>query len=356
MSNLEALGWNAHFAEAFIPVAGPDLVPGRVSLAHQDIYRVVTEGGEALARMSGRLRHQAISAVDHPAVGDWVAMCARAGEIRSTIEAILPRVSRFSRKVPGDVTREQIVAANVDTVFLVMGLDGDYNLRRIERYLLTAWQSGAQPVVLLTKADLVDDLSVRVGEVAAVASGAPVHATSVKTGLGVDELARYLGFGRTVALLGSSGVGKSTLINRLIGREVQRTAEVSGFKSRGRHTTTRRELILLPQGGLVIDTPGMRELQLWQASGSIDAAFADIEALASGCRFADCRHDTEPRCAVRQAATEGRLAPERLDSFLRLRKEAEYLDSRQDQFAQIEIKRKWKTIHKSMKHFKPERD
>jgi ribosome biogenesis GTPase len=356
MSNLEALGWNAHFAEAFIPLAGPDVVAGRVSLEHQDIYRVVTEGGEGLACMSGRMRHQVTSAVEYPAVGDWVAMSARPGESRGAIEAVLPRVSRFSRKVPGDVTREQIVAANVDTVFLVMGLDGDFNLRRIERYLLTAWQSGAQPVVLLTKADLVNDVSGRVGEVAAVASGAPVHATSVKSGLGVSELAAYLGFGRTVALLGSSGVGKSTLINRLIGRDVQRTAEVSGVKSRGRHTTTRRELILLPQGGLVIDTPGMRELQLWQASGSIAAAFADIEALSSGCRFANCRHVTEPRCAVLQAAAEGRLAPERLDSYLRLRKEAEYLDSRQDQFAQIEIKRKWKTIHKTMKHIRSDQD
>ncbi len=356
MRSLETLGWNTRFAQAFAPLAGPDLVPGRVSLEHQHIYRILTEGGEVLARMSGRLRHEAAAGIEYPAVGDWVALRIRPGEVRATIEAILPRLSRFSRKVPGSVTREQIVAANVDTVFLVMGLDGDFNLRRIERYLLTAWQSGAQPVVLLTKADLESNLSGRVGEVAAVSSGAPVHATSVKTDLGVDELAAYLGFGRTVALLGSSGVGKSTLINRLIGREVQRTAEVSGFKSRGRHTTTRRELILLPQGGLVIDTPGMRELQLWQASESIDAAFADIEALASGCRFANCRHDTEPRCAVRQAAAEGRLAPERLDSFLRLRKEAEYLDSRQDQFAQIEIKRKWKTIHKTMRHFKPDQD
>jgi ribosome biogenesis GTPase len=355
MWSLEALGWNARFAQAFAPLSGPGLVPGRVSLEHQRIYRVLTEDGEVLARMSGRLRHEAPAAIGFPAVGDWVALRVRPGEVRATVEAILPRVSRFSRKVPGDTTKEQIVAANVDTVFLVMGLDGDFSVRRIERYLVTAWESGAQPVVLLTKADLVEDVSGRVGEIAAVASGAPVHATSVRTDVGVDELVAYLRPGRTVALLGSSGVGKSTLINRLIGREVQRTAEVSGFKSRGRHTTTRRELIVRPEGGLVIDTPGMRELQLWQASGSVDSAFADIEALASGCRFADCRHDAEPRCAVRQAAAEGRLAPERLESYLKLRKEAEYLAGRQDQLAQIETRRKWKTIHKSLRHFRPDR-
>ena len=355
MWSLEALGWNARFAQAFAPLAGPGTVPGRVSLEHQHIYRVLTESGELLARMAGRLRHEAAASTGYPAVGDWVALGVRPGEVRATVEAILPRVSRFSRKVPGNASREQIVAANVDTVFLVMGLDGDFNLRRIERYLVTAWESGAQPVVLLTKADLVEEVSERVGEIAAVASGAPVHATSAKTGLGVDELSAYLDVGRTVALLGSSGVGKSTLINRLIGRDAQRTAAVSDYKSRGRHTTTRRELIVRPEGGLVIDTPGMRELQLWQASGSIDAAFTDIEALAAGCRFTDCRHVTEPQCAVRQATLDGALAPDRLESYLKLRKEAEHLGERQDQLAQIEKKRKWKLISKAVKQIKPHR-
>src|SRR5512140_1309338 len=193
MWSLEALGWNTRLADAFAPLAGPDLIPGRVSLEHQHIYRILTERGELLARASGRLRHEATTAVEYPAVGDWVALRARAGEARAAIEAILPRASRFSRKVPGDVTQEQTVAANVDTVFLVMGLDGDFNLRRIERYLLTAWESGAQPVVLLTKADLADDLSLRVSEVAAVAPGVPVYATSVRTGLGIGELTAYLG-------------------------------------------------------------------------------------------------------------------------------------------------------------------
>jgi len=350
MPALEALGWTNRFAGAFRPHAATDVIPGRVSLEHQHIYRVLTERGEHLARVAGRLRHEAATAVEYPAVGDWVALRSRPGELRSTILAILPRRSRFSRKVPGDVTREQIVAANIDTVFLTTGLDADFSLRRIERYLVTAWESGAQPVVLLTKADLCDDPDARVREVEAVASGAPVHATSARQNHGLDVLGQYLRPGRTVALLGSSGVGKSTLINRLLGREQQRTAEVSAHRSKGRHMTTHRELILLPGGGLVIDTPGLREIQLWEVGGSIGATFADIEALAVGCHFGDCRHDTEPRCAVRLAVVDGSLPAERLDSYLKLRREADHVAERQDKLAQLQNKQKWKTIHKAMRH------
>jgi ribosome biogenesis GTPase len=351
MPALEALGWTDRFAEAFKAHAAADVVPGRVSLEHQHIYRVLTERGEHLARIAGRLRHEASTAVEYPAVGDWVALRSRPGELRSTILEVLPRRSRFSRKVAGDVTREQIVAANIDTVFLTTGLDGDFNLRRIERYLVTAWESGAQPVVLLTKADLCDDPEATVRDVEAIASGAPVHATSARQNHGLDILEQYLGPGRTVALLGSSGVGKSTLINRLLGREQQRTAAVSAYKARGRHTTTNRELILLPGGGLVIDTPGLREIQLWEVGGSIGATFADIEALAAGCHFGDCRHETEPRCAVRRAAAEGALPSDRLESYLKLRREADHVAEKQDKLAQLQNKRKWKTIHKSMRHF-----
>jgi ribosome biogenesis GTPase / thiamine phosphate phosphatase len=350
MPALEALGWTDRFADAFAAHAAADVVPGRVSLEHQHIYRVLTEQGERLARVAGRLRHEAATAVEYPAVGDWVALRSRPAELRSTILAILPRRSRFSRKVAGDTTREQIVAANIDTVFLTTGLDEDFNLRRIERYLVTAWESGAQPVVLLTKSDLCADTDARVREVEAVASGAPIHATSARHSHGLDILAQYLQPGRTVALLGSSGVGKSTLINRLIGHEQQRTAEVSSYRARGRHTTTNRELILLPGGGLVIDTPGLREIQLWEVGGSIGATFADIEALSAACHFSDCRHETEPRCAVRQAVADGSLPAARLDSYVKLRREADHVAEKQDKLAQLQNKRKWKTIHKSLRH------
>jgi ribosome biogenesis GTPase len=272
---------------------------------------------------------------------------------RATIQAILPRTSLFSRKVAGQETLEQILAANVDVAFLVAGLDRDFSIRRLERYLTMAWESGARPVIVLNKTDLADDLEARRADVAGVAGAVPVHAISSKVGSGIEELSPYLQPGRTVALLGSSGVGKSTLINRLVGRERQLTRDVREKDSRGRHTTTHRELVPLPGGGLLIDTPGMRELQLWSADEGVQETFDDITDLAEHCYFRDCRHETEPKCAVKAAAEDGRLASDRLESFLKLQEELRHLATRQDALAQQTEKKQNRMIHRAMRRMPP---
>ena len=347
--DLGTLGWTDFFEGPFAPYREQGFVPARVSLEHQHIYRVCTGEDEPLAHVSGRLRHLAVARREYPAVGDWVALERGPAGHRATIHAVLPRRSRFSRKSAGDVTEEQVIAANLDTVFLVTGLDRDFSLRRIERYVVTAREGGTSPVVVLNKSDLRDDLQAILEEVASVAGGVPVYAISSRTGAGLDLLEPHLSRGRTVALLGSSGVGKSTLINALLGEQRQRTFEVREKDSRGRHTTTNRELIVLPQGGLLIDTPGMRELQLWEGDGALGDTFDDVESLAADCYFRDCRHDTEPRCAVKAAVERGQLAADRLDSYQRLRREVERLDRKVDQHAATEEKRKWKVIHKGLR-------
>jgi ribosome biogenesis GTPase len=328
-----------------------------VWLEFNHIYRVFTAGGEINAQQTGRIRHRAVGRHDLAAVGDWVAVRSASGS--GTIEAILPRRSKFSRKVAGEVTEEQVVAANIDTVFLMMGLDLDYNLRRLERYLLMSYESGATPVVLLSKADLATAVDERISEVTSIAPGTPVHPISAKprggaAPYGVEVIERYLGTGRTGALLGSSGVGKSTLINALIGADLLKTRAVREHDSRGRHTTRHRQLIVLPGKGLLIDTPGMRELQLWVAETATES-FDDIEELARTCHFTDCRHRDEPRCAVKRAVEEGRLTPERLASFHKLQDEVRALEARRDVRAQIEDKRRWKTINKSLKQMQKDR-
>ena len=336
---LEDLGWTAGFAEAFAPHRDAGLEPARVSLEHTHIYRVLTPAGEGLARVAGRLRHAATRRADFPAVGDWVALESGPAGDEARIRAVLPRATHFSRRAAGDPTEEQVVAANIDVVFLVSGLDHDFNPRRIERYLVTAWESGAAPVVVLNKADLVADPSAFVSEVAAIAPGVPVIAVSAKTPGSLDAVRAQLTVGRTGALLGSSGVGKSSIANGLIGEALLRTHDVRVSDSRGRHTTTGRQLLVLPGGGILIDTPGMRELQLWDSTEPAATAFTDIAALAAACRFRDCRHSSEPGCAVVAAAGDGTLAPARLDSYRKLQDEQAYLATQQDERARIEQKR-----------------
>jgi ribosome biogenesis GTPase len=292
-----------------------------------------------------------------PAVGDWVALAARPGEGAATIHALLPRRTAFVRKAAHSVTDEQVVAANVDTALLVASMNADFNARRLERYLATAWQSGAAPVVVLTKADLADDPEASVAEAEAVAFGAPVLAVSVVTGQGVDELARLLKPGETAVLVGSSGVGKSTLVNALAGDERMATAAIREQDAHGRHTTTHRELILLPSGALVLDTPGMRELGLFDADEGLSTAFDDIEELAVACRFTDCGHTNEPGCAIREALQAGALDAGRWKSFQKLQRELAHQERKEDPVAREAHRRHWIGIHKSARaHMKAKRE
>jgi len=354
---LEALGWNQDLDRAFQAWADePDVRPGRVLIEFNYIYRVWCGGGEIDAVRSGRLTHRATSRGDLPAVGDWVVVRKLADENRGAIIAVLPRRSWFSRRMAGHVTDEQVVAANVDVVFIVMALDDDFSPRRLERYLLLARESGASPVILLTKPDVCVDVPARVAEIAALAGDVPVHVVSPKFDQGLDRVAEHVPAGKTGALLGSSGVGKSTIINRLVGREVQKTRDIRESDSKGRHTTTHRQLVFLPNGGFLIDTPGMRELQLWDVGEAVKETFDDIEALALECRFSDCRHRDEPRCAVKTAVEEGRLSASRLESYVKLQDELEHLARQQDQRAQIEQKRRGKIGAKALRqHLKSKR-
>ena len=334
--SLAAIGWDDFFASAYAPWTDTrDVRPGRIAIEFNQIFRVYVEDGEVDAVTAGRLKHRAASRAELPAVGDWVAVRQRP-EDGAVIVGVLPRRTAFTRRAAGEPNGEQVVAANVDVVFVVMGLDRDYNPRRLERYLLMARESGAAPVILLTKPDLSPDLSAHIRDVTTLAGDIVVHVVNPKRGEGVEQLHAHLAAGRTAALLGSSGVGKSTIINRLVGVDVQRTREVRASDSRGRHTTTHRELVMLPGGGLIIDTPGMRELQLWDAADAVRETFDDIHALAAGCHFTNCRHRDEPRCAVKAAVAEGTLPAERLDSYVKLQDELATLARQQEE-------RAWKT-------------
>ena len=344
--DLKDLGWDDGWSKAFAPFAADQLVPARVAIEFNYLYRVFAESGELQVQHSGKLRHEAQSL---SAVGDWVAVRPTGGEATGTIEAILPRRSKFSRKVAGELTVEQIVAANIDTVFLVMGLDGDYNPRRLERYLVLAYESGASPVVILNKSDVADHLAEDMDEIQALTVGIPVHAMSAKENSGLEAIIACLGPGKTGALLGSSGVGKSTIVNALLGEERFKTRDVREHDSRGRHTTRHRNLIVLPgRRGLLVDTPGMRELQLWTEGEGSRETFDDILELAAGCHFTDCRHRDEPRCAVKRAVEDGTLTADRLAGFLKLQDEVQSLEIRKDVRAQINATRKFKSASQSM--------
>jgi ribosome biogenesis GTPase len=346
---LDTLGWSGWFEAQWREQPREGCVPARVVSQQRGLLRVAGEFGEVWAEVAGRVYFAAESASDYPAVGDWVAVERRAGEDRGTIRGVLPRRSKFSRQAAGKRTEEQIVAANVDTVFLLTSLNRDLNARRIERYLALVWESGASPVVVLSKSDLCADASARVMEVERVALGVEVHAVSAVTGAGVEALAPHLRARTTVALLGSSGVGKSTLLNRLAGRDLQFVREIREGDDRGRHATTARELFRLPGGALLIDTPGLRELQLWDAGDGLSATFAEIHALAAQCRFRDCTHAEEPGCAVREAIAAGMLDEARLESLRKLEREQDFQRRKVDVAAQQAQKQKLKEIHRQIR-------
>lgn len=347
--NLEVLGWNSFFAKNFNSYLQQGYTVGRVAIEQKNTYLLYTEFGEQRAEVTGKMRHQAGGRADFPAVGDWVVISPINGEERAVIHEILPRKSKFSRKTVGTITDEQIIGTNIDTVFLVSGLDGDFNVRRIERYLILVWESGANPVIILNKADLCDRVEERRVEVEAIAPGVQIIILSAIAQLGLEALNPYLSTGQTVALIGSSGVGKSTITNQLVGEDIQAVQSVRLGDSRGRHTTTHRELIILPSGGLLIDTPGMREIQIWARNEGLQSTFSDIETIAKLCRFRDCQHEKEPGCAVQQAILEGTLDKQRFHNYQKLEQEVAYLSRKQDKKAQLVEKEKWKKIHKALR-------
>lgn len=342
---LEQLGWNVHFQSLLTAYNTKQYTPARVTREEKGRYRITTEQGDCSAEICGKLRHEATALKDYPSVGDWVLVKFVNNNTHSIIYHVLDRQSCFSRKAPisggrtvrmidnrkvilGGATEEQVVAANINTVFIVMACDDNFNLRRLERYLLLTHNSGAKPVIVLNKIDLCNDYARLLHEIEGIAMGVDIHPISALSHVNIDALSGYISEGKTIGLFGSSGVGKSTLINRLLGNELLLTSSVRESDSKGRHTTTWRELVVLPTGGILVDTPGMRELQLWIDEEDLDDQFADIDHLKSECKYSDCSHGKEPGCAIQKSLAEGTLSRERYENYLHLHAETRYLSHR----------------------------
>ncbi len=346
---LKKLGWNSYFEAMWEQHQGSGWVPARVVSQQRGLWRIAADFGECWSAASGKMRAAGEAGGDWPTVGDWVAAEVFTGEQPAILHAVLPRRSQFVRKAAGKRVEQQVIAANVDIAFLVAALDGDFNLRRLERYLAQCWESGAWPVVVLNKADECNDVPARAAEVGRIARDAPVFVLSARTGQGIEALDSFLVPGQTVVLLGSSGVGKSTLVNRLSGQDLQAVQSIREKDSRGRHTTSAREVFLLPCGALVIDTPGLRELQLWDATDGVAQTFADIDELAAKCRFRDCRHENEPGCAVQDALLAGSLDEARLENRRKLEREQEFLRRKMDPEAREEAQHRIKVMMRGVR-------
>lgn len=352
---LEELGWNEHLAAEWNSIERPGERAARVTAQHRDLWEIAGEFGECRAQPSGKLRLAADEGGDWPAVGDWVSV---SGEIDqgAMVRAVLPRRSQIIRKLAGRRVAPQVLAANVDTIFLLVGLDGDYNPRRIERYLTQLWDSGSRIVLLLNKSDVCDEAEARAEAIRRRAVGVDVFCISALTGEGLNSIESCLRGGQTVVLLGSSGVGKSTLLNRLLHAEKQATTPVRQSDSRGRHTTTARQLIFLSGGSMAIDTPGLREIQLWNSGDGLPKAFGDVEDLARQCRFRDCTHSGEPGCAVIAAVEDGELEPERLENRRKLLREQAFLHRKLDKGAEAENRAKMKVLHRAVRQMYRQRE
>jgi ribosome biogenesis GTPase len=346
---LEELGWNEYFQNQVEELDLSDLLIGRVfRLESQGILGVLTQDNEISARVSGKMKFEES---ELPAIGDWVLI--KPQELSNTILKVLKRKNRISRKVAGKEYKEQVVGANIDLIFIVMGLDKDYNINRLERYLIMVSTSNSKPVVILNKTDLAQgDIENRVAKVKAAAEGVPVHPISALHEDGLDPIQQYLGEGVTISLVGSSGVGKSTLINTLLGEQRQETGEVRKGDSKGRHITASRELFLIPGGGIIIDNPGIREIQLWGDAGSLDEVFSDIQVLALDCKFKDCTHISEPKCTVKKAVEDGELSRQRYENYLKMRKELDFLKQKTEMGSEAAEKARWRGVLKDAKKYK----